>query len=208
MSIRSRVGDGRRSETPRAPCGGYLRNGQSFAAGVDAWILATVMVLWPVIATADTQTIAADIAAQLDAHMLDAFAAEDPNVAGRFVATIFVGGHILAISAVHSAPAFVRQEIAAGHYREVYSILSTSAHQEGRLFVEDFGAPGLRLGRDTQASVDITWRDSTSEVIFDGNWRAQKLSETDYRERFAADEQEYAGMLRVLATELKRRTGA
>ena len=160
-------------------------------------------VLW-----ADTQTIATQLAAQLEAHTLDALAAESPNDAGRFVAAIYRGGHILAISAVHPAPAFVRREIAAGNHRHVYSILSTSANLEGRLFVEDFGELGLRLKRGSTGPVDATRRDSARPTMFNGDWRAQELSEAEYHQRFAIDEVEYAEMLHVLAAALERKTAA
>jgi hypothetical protein len=109
---------------------------------------------------------------------------------------------------VHPAAAFVRQEIAAGNYRQVYSILSTSAHKEGRMFVEDYGALGLRPSREPNEPFDITRRDGTRQTLFDGNWRAQKLSEAEYRQRFAADEREYDDMLQVLAAALRKRTDA
>jgi hypothetical protein len=99
-----------------------------------ACVVGVVMLVSPLLAEPHTQAIATQVAAQLDAQMLDAFAAEDPNDAGRFIAAIYVGEHILAISAVHPAPASVRQDIAAGNYRQVYSVLSTSANKEGRLF--------------------------------------------------------------------------
>jgi hypothetical protein len=160
------------------------------------------------LAGADTRTVAAQVAAEFDAQALNAFAAEHPNDPGRFVSALYVGGHILAISAVHSTPAFIRREIAGRNYRYVYSILSTSANRQGRLFVEDFGEPGLHLTRDATGSCDITWRDSTRQTVFDGNWRSQELSEAEYHQRFASDESEYAEMLRVLATVLLARADA
>jgi hypothetical protein len=172
-----------------------------------ACVVGVVMLVSPLLAEPHTQAIATQVAAQLDAQMLDAFAAEDPNDAGRFIAAIYVGEHILAISAVHPAPASVRQDIAAGNYRQVYSVLSTSANKEGRLFVTDFGAPGLRPTRKPNESFDITWRDSTHQTTFDGNWRTQNLSEAEYRDRFAADERQYAQMLQVLDVALQDRTG-
>ena len=178
----------------------------AFRAHVS-WFVISAMLVSPVVVGADTQTIATQVAAQLDAQKLDAFAAEDPTEAGRFVAAIYVGEHILAISAVHPTPAWVRQDITAGNYRQVYSVLSTSANTEGRLFVTDFGAPGLRATRKPNEAFDMTWRDSTRQATFDGNWRAQNFSEVEYRERFAADERQYTEMLQVLARALQDRAG-
>ena len=172
-----------------------------------SWCAMVVILVSPVVVGADTNAMATQVAAQLDAQTLGAFAAEDPKDAGRFVAAIYVGGHLLAISAVHPAPGYIRPEIAAGNYRQVYSVLSTSANKEGRLFVTDFGAPGLSMTRKPDEPFDITWRDSTRRTTFDGNWREQHMSEAEYRERFAADERQYDEMLQVLASALQHRTG-
>jgi hypothetical protein len=165
------------------------------------------MFVSPILVDADTRSIAAQVATQLDAQALDAFAAEDAQHSDRFVAAIYVGGNIFAISAVHPAAAFVRQEIASGNYRQVYSVLSTSAQKDGRMFVEDYGALGLRPTREPNEPFDITRRDAMRQTVFDGNWHAQKLSEAEYQQRFAADEREYDRMLQVLAAALQKRTG-
>lgn len=165
-------------------------------------LIAVGMLGLPVVAAADTRRMAAQVDTQLNARMLDAFAAEDPNNAGRFVAAISIGGHILAISAVHPAPAFVRREITAGNFRRAYSVLITSAKREGRLFVLDLGTPGLTPSLDTSGSFDITRRNSARETMFDGDWGAQKLSEAEYHRRFAIDEGEYLEVLRLLSTAL------
>jgi hypothetical protein len=169
-------------------------------------LIVVLTLAWQSIVSADTRTMSAQVAAQFNEGKLEAFAVEDPKDAGRFVAAIFIGGHVLAISAVHPAPVLVRQELAAANHRNVYSILSTSGNRGGRLFVEDFGTPGLSASRDSSGSCDITWRDSAHEVVFDGDWRAQELSEAEYHRRFATDEAEYEEMLRLLNAALSQRT--
>jgi len=176
-------------------------------ARVPIVIVVAILASQP-LAGADTRIMAARVAAQLEAQELQAFAVEDPQDPGRFVSALYIGGHILAISAVHPSPAFVRREIAGGNFRQVYSILSSTAQREGRLFVEDFGQPGLRLTGDPTGSADITWRDSTRQTVFDGHWRTQEFSEAEYHRRFASDEVEYAEMLQLLDTALQRRSGA
>ena len=168
-------------------------------------LAAVAIVGWQSIVSADTRTLAAQVAAQFNDGQLNAYAVEDPNDDGRFVAAIVVDGHVLAVSAVHPRPAVVRQRIAAARPRAVYFILSTSADTRGRLFVGDLGTPGLTLSRDASGSCDITWRESTHEVMFDGNWRAQDLSEAEYHRRFASDEEEYGAMLRLLNAALSQR---
>lgn len=183
-----------------------MRNGEPLARAISASsVIVVVVFVWKSIVAADAGTIAAQVAAQFEAEHLDALAAEDPNEPGRFVAAIYVGGHLLTISTVHPSPAFVRQEIAAANHRYVYSILSTSGKTRGRLFVEDFGTPGLTIEHDPMGSFDITWRDAVREVTFDGDWGAQQLSEAEYYRRFANDAVEYEGMLRLLAAALRQR---
>ena len=142
---------------------------------------------------------ATQLAALLDAQKLGAFAAEDPEATGRFAAVLYFPGlQILAIAGTYPVPELLRQRIAARQYREVYTDLSTAAAREGRFFVEDLGAPGLRPVRDEGRPFDITWRDTTTRVAFDGEWRGQKISEEQYQSRFAADDAEYAKLLQVL----------
>ena len=173
-------------------------------ACVSPWVVVT-MLGWQSSVSADTRTIAAEVAAQFNDRKLNALAVEDPNDDGRFVAAIFVDGHVLAVSAVHPEPALLRQKIAGGRHRTVYSLLSTSGNRRGRLFVGDFGTPGLTAKRDSSGSCDITWRDAAHEVMFDGHWRAQELSEAEYHRRFATDDEEYEAMLRLLIAALPRK---
>lgn len=147
--------------------------------------------------------LAAEVATLLDARNLVAFAAEDPSGAGRFAAVLhFPGVQMLVVSGTYAAPDLLRQRIQAGQYREVYTDLSTAAAREGRFFVEDFGAPGLRPTREEQRPFDITWRDTTSSIKYDNQWQSQQLTETEYRDRFARDDAEYAQVLEVLMNAL------
>jgi hypothetical protein len=69
--------------------------------------------------------------------------------------------------------------------------------------VFDLAEPGLTMMRRGANAFDITWRNSVTRTLYDGDWQAQALSEAEYRERFRKDEEEYANLLRILlATEL------
>jgi hypothetical protein len=139
----------------------------------------------------------------LDARGLQAFAAEDPKAPGRFVAALyFPGAQLLAISATYSAPALLRNHLAAADYRQVYVDLSTAGDRTGRLFVEDFGVPGLQATPEKGKPFDITWRDVTKRLHYDAAATAQKLSDSDYHSRFEADDAAYAEMLEILAAAL------
>jgi hypothetical protein len=67
----------------------------------------------------------------------------------------------------------------------------------------DSGTPEARRWA-TCPLFDITWRDGTRRTTYDGNWKAQQLSDAEYRTRFAADDAEYADMLQVLAAAARR----
>jgi hypothetical protein len=146
---------------------------------------------------------AVELAKLLEQRKLDAFAAEDPAAPGRFAAVLyFPGVQTLMVAGNYPAPELLRQRIDAGQYREVYTDLSTAAARDGRLFVEDFGVPGLRATRDGNMPFDITWRNTTSSIKYDGNWGAQKLSEQQYQERFERDNAEYTHVLQALTNAL------
>ena len=141
--------------------------------------------------------LAGQLAALLDERKLDAFALESPNTPGRFAAMLYIPeSQILAISAPSSSAEYLRSAIAAGKHRQVYMDISSASNREARLFVQDLQANGLQPTRKSQEPFDITWRDGTARVAYDGEWGAQKLSAQDYRDRFARDEREYAEMLR------------
>ena len=142
---------------------------------------------------------AARLAMLLDVHALDAFAAADPETPGRYAAVLYFPRiQMLTVAGTYAAPALLDALLAKGDYRQVYLDLSTAAAREGRLFVEDFGAPGIRPSRQDDMPFDRVWRDTTRQVTYDGEWVPQKLSEAAYRDRFAADDADYAHVLQVL----------
>ena len=169
-----------------------------------ACVLVAALTLSATMAAAqDTTTAATQVAAALNAGHLDAFAAEDPSKPGRFVAALYVGGHILAIAGTYPESSFIRQRIAAGDHKQAYIDLSSARNRQGRLFVEDYGAPGLRPTRGANEPFDITSHDGSRRTLYNGDWRTQKLSEAEYHQRFAADDREYRNMLSVLLGALK-----
>ena len=127
-----------------------------------------------------------------------AFAAENPKVPGRFVAALFFPAQLLVISAPYSAPALLRERIEAREYRQVYMDLSTAGDRADRIFVQDMGVPGLSATRKAGEPFDMTWRDGTNGIHFDGDAAAQKLSNPAYRSRFESDDAAYAELLEIL----------
>ena len=164
------------------------------------------LVALPLIAAAQhsaSVTPAEQLTRLLEERGLQAFAAEDPDKPGRFAAVLVIpGSQLLTITTTYSAPSLLRDLIHAGDYRQVYVDLSTAGERNGRLFVEDFGAPGLRATREAGEPFDITWRNVTMGTRYDGSWAAQTLSEREYLRRFGADDAAYADALGILLAAL------
>jgi hypothetical protein len=171
--------------------------------------LATLMitVVW-IGASAATRADAAEsahrvttLAIVLDQRQLGAIAAADPDEPGRFDAALYApGAYVLAISAVHPDPARMKRMIAAGNYRQAYSDLHTLGVKDGRLFVEDLQANGLRPTRADDEPFDIVWENARTKTVYDGDWTGQALSKEEYEQRFARADRRYSDLLRVLIT--------
>jgi hypothetical protein len=147
---------------------------------------------------------AAVITKLLDEQKLDAIAAQDPEQPDRFVAALYYpGAQLLAVSAAHPSPQFMRDRIANRQYRDVYMDLQGPATQNGRLFVMDLAADGLH-DRPYGDGFDITYQSGANQVSFDGNWKDKKMSRAQYEQRFKADDERYAQMLAALERELTR----
>jgi hypothetical protein len=140
-------------------------------------------------------------------RQLSTIAADDPAEDGRFVAAMHIpGSQLLLIRTRYAAPALLRTRIAAGDFQQIYIDLHAAGERDGRLFIMDFGADGLAADGADGTRFDISWRDALEQTMYNGKWQEQKLSEADYRKRFADQAQSYAEALGVLVTALGART--
>jgi hypothetical protein len=157
-----------------------------------------------VIAAAASQAASADLAAELMRMMserkMTAISAADPAAPGRFVAAMVAGSQLLVIRATYPAPTVLREKVLKGEHHEVYGDLHGASDRQGRIFIMDSGADGLKLARE---SSDVSWRDGTTQAIFNLDWKTQKLNEADYRRTFDEDQKTYAEMLNTLILSLK-----
>jgi hypothetical protein len=136
-------------------------------------------------------------------HQLEAAAAEYPNEPNQFAAALYLpGSQLLAISATSAYASRLRELIQQGNYRQAYSDLSTSSDRKGHFFVQDLGADGLHRTREDDEPFDITWENEVTRTIYNGDWRSQAISETEYDRRFETDDRRYTRLLRVLITSL------
>ena len=152
----------------------------------------------------ESAKVAKQLAAALDAAKIDAIAAKDPTRPGTYVAALyFSGAQLLVISAQYSAPALLDQKLAKKEYRDIYLDLYGAPMAGTKVFIEDFGPDGLKAKPDEGSAPD-SYEASGKRTAFDGNWNAQKLSETEYQQTFTAAGGLYAKMLTALVDQLKK----
>jgi len=171
-------------------------------------VCAVVAFVWAPPATgqeSQSASAAATLTQLLGERKLDAIAARDPSQPDRFIAALqFPGSQLLVIASVHPVPAVVEQRLAQQQYRDVYTDLHGSTVREGRVFVTDLQANGLQRTREPNTPFDIVYRNGVDQASYDADWKGQKLTESQYNERFLKDDAEYARMLNVLIEALRK----
>jgi len=153
--------------------------------------------------TSKSQTAAKDLTAALDAKKLDAIAAKIPGDTDRYAAALyFPGVQLLVIAGKYPQPTLMDPRIGQKQYRDIYTELSGTVAKDSKIFVQDMGAPGL-TPKKTDSFFD-TYTRADKQVVFDGNWDAQKMSEADYNKLFADADSEYTKILEALLAEAKK----
>jgi hypothetical protein len=166
--------------------------------GVVGAVLASIT---PAAAQSDSREAARTLVRVLEERGLQAFAAEHPDAPGTFSAVLLIPGtQLLAITTAYAAVEQLRQVIAAGNYHQAYVDLQTAGAREGRLFVQDLRADGLRADSRDGEPFDVVSHDARRDVSYNGDWQQQQLTAAGYREAFARDDERYAAMLHVLTS--------
>ncbi|HJU44297.1 MAG TPA: hypothetical protein VJ691_15835 [Vicinamibacterales bacterium] len=169
-------------------------------------VVALLAATAPLSAAGTSAELAADLVKLMEQRNLETIAAAHPTDAGRFVAAMHIKGvQLLVISGRYSAPQLLKEHLVKSDYRQVYLDLNSAADRQGRLFITDSQANGLRVSPEKNAPFDISWRDMTAQVLYNNDWKGQKLNEAAYRKRFAEDETEYAAMLEILKNAIEAR---
>jgi hypothetical protein len=147
--------------------------------------------------------VAKDLTAALDAKKMDAIAAKIPGESDRYVAALyFPGVQLLVIAGKYPQPALMDPRIGQKQYRDIYTELSGTIAKESKIFVLDMGVPGLTQKRDD--GFFDTWTQGDKQVVFNGDWDSQKISEGDYNKTFTEADSEYTKMLSALLAEAKK----
>ena len=175
--------------------------------------LAVVFVLAPSRSSgaqdSESSRVAKQLVAALDAAKADSIAAKDSTRAGTYIAALyFPGTQLLVISAQYAAPALLDQKLAKKDYRDVYLDLYGAPMPGTKVFIEDFGVDGFKAKPDTDTAPD-GYETGGKRMAFDGNWKEQKLSESEYQQAFTAADGAYAKMLTALLESLtKKKAGS
>lgn len=134
---------------------------------------------------------------------LDAIAAPDPQDPGRFVAALcFPGTQLLVVSARYPAPKQMDAQLKKHDYQGVYMELQGGATEKGRFFVQDMQADGLKPKAEHGGAVDIVYENGVKLAAFDGDYKAQQMTEAAYDSAFQEADRRYAHMLSALAAAL------
>jgi hypothetical protein len=175
------------------------------------WVacLALVFVLAPSRSSraqdSESSRVAKQLTAALDAAKIDSIAAKDPTRAGTYVAALyFPGTQLLVISAQYAAPTVLDQKLVKKEYRDIYLDLYASPMPGTKVFIEDFSTDGFKVKPDTDTSPD-GYETGGKRMAFDGNWKDQKLSESEYQQTFTAADAAYAKMLTALLDSLTKK---
>lgn len=148
--------------------------------------------------------LAKQLAAALDAAKLDSIAAKDPAAPDMFVAALyFPNAQLLVVAAKYTAPQLLDARLSKKEYRDTYIDLNSASVPESKIFVQDAGADGLKAKREENQAFD-SYEAAGKPMMFDGDWKRQKLSEQDYMKAYTAADDRYAAMLAALLAQMKK----
>jgi hypothetical protein len=151
-----------------------------------------------------SSALAKQLAAALAAAKLDSIAAKDPAAPDVYIGALyFPGVQLLVVSAKYTVPALLNDKLAKKEYRDVYIDLNSASVPESKIFVEDLGAEGLKAERNENQPYD-SYEAGGKRIVFDGDWKKQKMTKDEYMKAFAAADERYSKMLEALLNALKR----
>jgi hypothetical protein len=147
--------------------------------------------------------LAKQLAAALDAAKLDSIAAKDPTAPDMFVAALYFPNQLLVVAAKYTAPQLLDARLSKREYRDTYIDLNSASVPESKIFVQDAGADGLKAKREEGQAFD-SYETAGKPMVFDGDWKRQKVSEQDYMKAYTAADDRYSAMLAALLAQMKK----
>lgn len=151
-----------------------------------------------------SSALAKQLTAALDAAKLDSIAAKDPSAADTYVAALyFAGSPLLVVSAKYTVPQLLDTRLTKKEFRDTYIDLSSASVPETKIFIQDAGADGMKVKHEDGQAFD-SYEVGGKPLLFDGDYKRQKLSEQDYLKAFTAADDRYTVMLTALLAQLKK----
>jgi hypothetical protein len=148
--------------------------------------------------------VAVALSQRLEQAKLQYIAARDPNDPSRYVAAMhFPGLQLMVVSARYAAPSLINEKILQRKYQEAYIDLNSASERGTRVIFEDLKANGIVRTKVKDQPPDAYEREG-KRLVFDFDWRKQKLSEDEYFKTLSAADEEYARILGLLLEEAKK----
>jgi hypothetical protein len=181
----------------------------SFKVAVTAMAAVSLTAaVWTAPQESKSAPLAKQLTQVLDAAKLDSIAAPDPAEPGTFVAALYIQGtQMLVVSAKYAAPSLLTDKLGRKEFREVYIDLNSASDPHTKLFVMDQLADGLALKPENDQPAD-TWELGKTQIVFDGDYKKAKVSETEYQKTFDDADTRYARILSLLLAQAKGRSGS
>lgn len=148
--------------------------------------------------------LAKELTALLDQMKLDSIAARESQPDGYVAALYYPGVQLIVVSARYKEPVLLNDRLAKKEYREIYIDLNSAGLPKTKCLVMDLGADGLKARRDEGKPLDMFENADGKEVAFNGDWKAQKITEEEYMKAFNEADARYARMLQALIAQLKK----
>jgi hypothetical protein len=171
--------------------------------------LAATLALEPVLSAKDeapskSGPLALALSKDLEARKLQYIAAPDPGEEGRYVAAMHMAGvQISVISAKYAAPALIREKLLSNKYQDIYVDLSSASERSSRILIDDLKGDGILRTKPKNPPFDF-YETAGKKVIFDSDWRKQKLTQDEYTKALESADELYARLLGLLAEEAKK----
>jgi hypothetical protein len=147
---------------------------------------------------------AAVLAKQLEQAKLQYIATRDPGGAGRFIdAEHFPGSNLMVISAKYATPVLLNEKLLQRKFQDAYIDLNAASERASRIFVEDLLANGFTMAKAKNQPFDA-FESRGKRIVFDFDWRKQKLTQEEYFAALTDADAQYARMLELLLAEARK----
>jgi hypothetical protein len=146
---------------------------------------------------------AGELAKLLTSMNLDSIASPDNDV---YVGALYnrEGSQLLVIRAKYPEQNRMLYLLDNKKYKDVYLDLNSASEPASRLLVSDLGADGLQFKNAKDQPFDMV-SIAGKQMAFDGKWGGKELpSKDEYAKTFESSDEQYAQMLQVLISALKK----